>query len=141
VLTPHSLTLSPHGRGDYRDAILVHQVHPVKLAFDISASAISNVLLWRHRLGAGLVSRYLLPVVGSALVLGFADLEGLRSTPRGRYVLEHMPPASTALRLGGDTLMAAGAWRRKPSWLLAGALIVAAGWSHGAFFDPISTDR
>ena len=134
------MPLSLMGRGD-RDAILVHQVHTVKLAFDISASVVSNVLLWRHRLGAGLVSRYLLPVVGSALVLGFADLDRLRDTPRGRYVIKHMPPASTALRLGGDTLMAVGAWRRKPSWLLAGALIVAAGWSHGAFFDPISTDR
>ena len=121
--------------------ILIHQVHPVKLAFDISASAVSNFLLWQHRLGAGLLWRYVLPVVGSALVLGFADVDRLRETPRGRYVLEHMPPASTALRLGGDTLMAVGAWRRKPSWLLAGALIVAAGWSHGAFFDPISTDR
>jgi hypothetical protein len=124
-----------------RDAILVHQVHPVKLAFDISASVASNVLLWQHRLGAGLVSRYLLPVMGSALVLGFADLDKLRDTRRGRYVLQHMPPASTALRLGGDTLMAVGAWRRKPSWLLAGALTVVAGWSHGVFFDPISTDR
>jgi hypothetical protein len=103
--------------------ILIHQVHPVKLAFDISASLASNALLWGHRLGAGLASRYLLPVVGSALVL------------------EHMPPAATALRLGGDTLMAVGAWRRKPSWLLAGAVIVAAGWPHGAVFDPISTDR
>jgi hypothetical protein len=124
-----------------RDAILVHQVHPVKLAFDISASVASNVLLLQHRLGAGLVSRYLLPVMGSALVLGFADLDKLRDTRRGRYVLQHMPPASTALRLGGDTLMAVGAWRRKPSWLLAGALTVVAGWSHGVFFDPISTDR
>jgi len=121
--------------------ILIHQVHPVKLAFDISASVVSNFLLWQHRLGAGLVSRYLLPVVGSALVLRFADLDRVRNTPRGRYVLEHMPPPSTAFRLGGDTLMAVGAWRRKPSWMLAGAFMVVAGWSYGAFFDPISTDR
>jgi hypothetical protein len=123
------------------ESILLHQVHPVKLAFDISASVVSNALLWQHRLAAGIVSRYLLPVLGSALVLRFADLQSLRATPRGRYVLEHMPPASTALRLGGDTLMAVGAWRRKPSWMLAGALIVAAGWSHGVFSDPIFTDR
>ena len=116
-----------------REAILVHQVHPVKLAFDISASVISNLLLWRHRLGAGLVSRYLLPVLGSALVLRFADLDRLRPSARARYVLEHMPPASTALRLGGDTVMAIGAWRRKPSWMLAGAALVVAGWSHGVF--------
>jgi hypothetical protein len=123
------------------DEILVHQVHPAKLAFDISASIISNVLLWQHRLAAGLATRYGLPVAGSALVLGFADIDRLRNTPRARYVLEHMPPTSTALRLGGDTLMAVGAWRRRPSWLVAGALIVAAGWSHGLFFEPISRDR
>jgi hypothetical protein len=121
-----------------RTAMLVHQVHPVKLAFDISASLVSNVLLWRHRLSGGLASRYLLPIVGSALVLGFADLDRLRTTSRARYVLEHMPPASTALRLGGDTVMAVGAWRRKPSWMVAGALLVVAGWSHGLFFEPIS---
>jgi hypothetical protein len=123
------------------EAILVHQVHPVKLAFDISASVISNVLLWQRRLRGGLLSRYLLPVIGSALVIRFADLDRLRYTARGRYVLEHMPPASTALRLGGDTLMAIGAWRRTPSLMLAGALLVAAGWSHGLYSEPISTAR
>jgi hypothetical protein len=118
------------------EAILVHQVHPAKLAFDISASVISNVLLWRHNLRAGLLSRYALPVIGSAFVIRFADLDRLRYTVRGRYVLEHMPPASTALRLGGDTVMGIGAWRRKPSLMLAGALLVAAGWSHGLYSEP-----
>src|SRR5260370_38367315 len=97
-----------------RDAILVHQVPPVKLAFDIAASLVSNALLWQHRLAAGLASRYLLPIAASALVLSFADLDRLRNTKRGRYVLHHMPPPSTALRLCGDTLMAVGSWRRKP---------------------------
>jgi hypothetical protein len=123
------------------EAILVHQVHPVKLAFDISASVISNVLLWQHRLASGLLSRYLLPVAGSALVLRFGDLERLRGTKQGSYVLEHMPPASTAVRLAGDTVMAVGAWRRKPSWMVAGAHLIVAGWSHGVFFEPISRDR
>jgi hypothetical protein len=123
------------------ESMLVHQVHPVKLAFDISASVISNALLWRHRLAAGLLSRYLLPVGGSALVLRFADLEHLGHTSQGKYVLEHMPPATTAIRLAGDTVMAVGAWRHKPSWMLAGTLLVAAGWSHGAFFEPVSRDR
>jgi len=123
-----------------RDAILVHQVHPVKLAFDIAASLVSNALLWQLRLAAGLASRYLLPIAGSALVLSFADLDRLRNTKRGQYVLDQMPPASTALRLGGDTLTAVGSWRRKPSWIVAGTLLVAAGWSHGVFFEPISTD-
>lgn len=118
------------------ESILVHQVHPIKLAFDISASLVSNALLWQHRLAAGLLSRYLLPVAGSALVLRYADLERLRYTSRARYVLEHMPPSSTAVRLAGDTVMAVGAWRRKPSWIVAGGLLVVAGWSHGLYSRP-----
>ncbi len=114
-----------------REAIAVHQVHPAKLAADVSASVVSNALLWRHRLGPGLVVRFALPVLGSALVLRFADLDRLRKHPAGRYVVEHMPPAAVALRLAGDSVMAVGSWRRRPAWLVAGALMVAAGWSEG----------
>jgi hypothetical protein len=124
-----------------REAVLVHQVHPVKLGFDITASIVSSFLLWRHRLAWGVLTRYLLPPVGSALVLRYGDVAALEQTPRGRYVLEHMPPATTALRLGGDTVMAVGAWRRRPRWMLAGAVLVAAGWSHGLFFEPLPRDR
>jgi hypothetical protein len=111
------------------ETVLLHQVHPAKLAFDICASIISNVLLWQHRLGVALLARYVPPVVGSVLVIRYADVEGLRDTPQGRYVLEQMPPASVALRLAGD--VGIGAWRRRPSWMAAGALMVVAGWSHG----------
>ena len=121
--------------------MLVHQVHPVKLAFDVSASIISNFMLWRHRLAFGILARYLPPMVGSALVLRYADVQSLEQTPRGRYVLEHMPPATTAIRLAGDTVMAVGAWRRRPTWMLAGTLLVVAGWSHGLFFEPLPRGR
>ena len=123
------------------DAVQVHQVHPVKLGFDITASIVSNFLLWRHRLGWGILTRYLLPPIGSAVVLRYGDVEALGQTQRGRYVLEHMPPATTALRLAGDTVMAVGAWRRRPSWMLAGTLLVVAGWLHGLFFEPLPRDR
>ncbi len=113
------------------ETVLLHQVHPVKLAADISASIISNALLWRHNLRAGLLSRYLLPIAGSALVLSFADVSRLRSRPEGRYVLTHMTPTATAVRLAGDVVMAGGAWYRRPAWMLTGLLIVGAGWSRG----------
>ena len=123
------------------DYVLLHQVHPVKLAFDIGAEIVSNLLLWQHRLGAALFARYVPPVVGSALVMRYGDLEGLRRTKRGRYVLEHMPPTAMAVRLAGDCVVGVGAWRRRPSWMVAGTLIVLAGWSHGLFFEPNSIDR
>jgi hypothetical protein len=113
------------------DRVLLHQVHPVKLAADISASLISNTLLWRHRLAAGIVTRYTLPVVGSAIVLSFADVERLRDTVPGRYVLANMSSATIALRLAGDTVMALGSWYRSPRMVALGLMIVAAGWSQG----------
>jgi hypothetical protein len=118
------------------ETILVHQVHPAKIAADVGASVVSNILLWQHRLGAAVFARYLPPLIGSAFVINFGDMESLKGSPRGRYVLEHMPPVMTAIRLGGDLVMAIGSWRRRPSWIAAGALVVAAGWSHGVFFEP-----
>jgi hypothetical protein len=120
------------------DKILIHQVHPLKLAADISASVVSNFLLWQHRLGPALVARYVPPIVGSALVIRFGDMDALRHTRRARYVREHMPPASTTIRLLGDVVMAVGSWRRRPGWIVAGALVVAGAWSHGLVFQQVS---
>ncbi len=117
---------------EQRERVLVHQVHPAKLAVDIGTSLVSNVLLWRHQIVAGLVVRYLFPVLASVLVLRFADLESLASSPAGRYVVKHMPPQAMAVRLAGDTLMAAGAWKNRPQWLVVGAVLIALGWLHGA---------
>lgn len=113
------------------DDIALHQVHPLKLSADVRASLISNVLLWRHSLPAGVAVRLLLPIAGSAVVLRFGNVERLRTTPQGQYVLHHMPPSSTAIRLSGDLLMAAGSWVRQPLLIGLGLAVVGAGWSHG----------
>ena len=116
-----------------RDAVLLHQIHPLKLTADISASMISNALLWRHKLGTGLAVRFLLPLAGSGVVMTMCDVEALRETEAGRYVLEHMSSEATAVRLAGDAVMAVGAWRRSLNMVGLGLLLVAVGWSHGAW--------
>ncbi len=113
------------------DAALIHQVHPAKVGADVTAALASTVLLWQGRPAGGLAVRCALPLAGSAAVLGLADLDALARTRRGRYVLAHMPPSAQALRLAGDALMALGAHRRSPALMLAGAAVVATGWSHG----------
>lgn len=115
------------------DKMLVHQVHPAKIAADVTASAISNILLWRGRPKTALVVRVLLPVAGSAAVLGLADLDALATTRRGQYVLRHMPASAQAVRLAGDALMGLGARRRSAALLVAGAAVIAVGWSHAAW--------
>jgi hypothetical protein len=48
-------------------------------------------------------------------------------------VLVHMPPSAQAVRLAGDALMGLGAHRRSAALLIAGAIVIAAGWSHAAW--------
>src|SRR5262249_126566 len=80
---------------------------------------------------AGLAVHNLTPVLGSALIPRFVNVDVLADTSAGRYVLSHMPPLVVALRLAGDTLMTIGAWRRRRGCLVGGILLVAVGWSHG----------
>ena len=119
--------------------ILVHQVHPVKITADVTASAVSNTLLWRGRPKAALAVRIVLPAAGSLAVLTLADLDALAQTAPGRYVLAHMPPSAQAVRLAGDAVMGLGARRRSWTLLLAGAAVIAAGWLHAAW--PTTSTR
>jgi hypothetical protein len=114
-----------------REALLVSQVHPVKLAADIGASVISIALLWRGNRRAGMIVHYGLPVVGSAAVLAAADLDRLARTPAGRYVREHMPPSAQAVRLAGDALTVWGARRRSRPLIGLGLAVIVVGWCHG----------
>ena len=115
------------------DKVLVHQVHPVKIGADVTASTVSNVLLWRGQPKAAVAVRILLSVAGSAAVISMADLGALAKTRRGQYVLEHMPPSAQAVRLAGDALMGLGAHRRSRALCLAGAAVIAAGWLHAVW--------
>jgi hypothetical protein len=115
------------------DKAVVHQVHPVKIGADVAASVISNTLLWKGRLKPAIAVRVLLPMAGSLAVLSLADLDPLATSRAGRYVLAHMPPSAQAVRLAGDALMGLGAHRRSAALLIAGAIVIAAGWSHTAW--------
>jgi hypothetical protein len=121
------------------DKAVVHQVHPAKIGADLTASVISNALLWNGRPKAAIAARVLLPVAGSLAVLSLADLDALATTWPGRYALAHMPPSAQATRLAGDALMGVGAHRRNATLLVAGAAVIAAGWSHAAW--PRTTAR
>src|SRR5215471_6368489 len=115
------------------DKAIVHQVHLIKIGADVTASVISNALLWSGRPKSAIAVRVLLPVAGSLVVLKMADLDALGATRPGQYVLAHMPPTAQAVRLAGDAVMGLGAHRRSVALLMTGAVIIAAGWSHAAW--------
>ena len=111
-------------------ALLLHQIHPAKLGTDITAEIASGILLWQRKPTAGVLVRLVPPAIASAVLIR-SNLEPLAHTARGRYVLAHMPPAAQGIRAAGDVLTAWGSWRRSPPMILAGAIIIAAGWSCG----------
>ena len=113
-----------------KDDLVLHQVHWAKLTADVAASVASLALIWKGRRKLGLTIHFCIPVFASAVLMG-ADTGPLRSTRRGRYVLEHMPVAAQAVRLAGDAVMTIGAWRRNGLVIAVGTLVVVAGWSHG----------
>ena len=105
------------------DKVLVHQAHPAKVGADVTASLVSNILLWRGQPKTAVAVRILVSVAGSAAVLSVADLDALAKTRRGQYVLEHMPLSAQAIRLADDALMGFGAHRRSRALLLAVATL------------------
>jgi hypothetical protein len=113
-----------------QERYLVHQIHPAKLATDISVSAVSTLLFWQHRLVPGLVVFTVPAPIASALAMR-ADLSEYRDSAAGRYVLAHMPPSMQAVRALSAITMAVGGWRRRPGLILAGVVLVGLGWSHG----------
>jgi len=113
-----------------KEDLVLHQVHWAKLTADVTASVVSLALIWKGHRRLGLAIHLGIPVLASAVLLR-ADIEQLRSTRRGRYVLKHMPVAAQTVRLAGDAVMTIGAWRRNRLVIAAGTVVVVAGWSHG----------
>jgi hypothetical protein len=73
-----------------QERYLVYQIHPAKLATNVSVSVGSTVLFWQPRLVPGLLVFTVPSPVASALVLAW-DLSGYRDSAVGRYVLATCP--------------------------------------------------
>jgi hypothetical protein len=70
----------------FREKQLYHQIHPLKLATDISAEIVSLYLFWKRKLLAGLLVALVPPVIASALIMSLVDLEKYKQSAFGKYV-------------------------------------------------------
>ena len=113
-----------------RDTYLLHQVHPVKIATDVTAALVSVLLMWDRRKLVALTVAFVPALLASAVLI-HSDLSGLRDTRRGRYVLTHMPPAAQVMRLLGQVLIWWAAYRHRRTGILLGTLVIVGGWSFG----------
>jgi hypothetical protein len=113
------------------EKMLYHQIHPLKLAADISSCVVSSALLWRHRLVAAMVVAWLPAIVATVVVIHFAALERQRDSAFGRYVRASMAPAVIAERMAGQIVMWLGAHRHEPAQIALGGLVIVLAWLSG----------
>lgn len=118
---------------------LYHQIHPLKLATDISAEIVSLYLFWRHRLWAGMLVLFVPPVIVSTLIMRLANLEPYRQSALGRYIREYMTPSAVAIRILGTVITHVGAWFRKPMLIPLGLATVLLGWLRGKLLPGART--
>lgn len=110
---------------------LYHQIHPLKLATDISAEIISLYLFWRRKLVAGLIVGVVPPMIVSFLLMRFANLEPYKQSGVGRHISVAMTPSAIMMRVLGTIVTHLGAWYRILVLLPTGLGIVLAGWLKG----------
>src|SRR5262245_3601153 len=119
------------GSMDLAEKVLYHQIHPAKLAADITSSFLSTYLLWRRRFGLAMLIAFAPAILASALVLRFADLERLKQSPFGRYIRQFMTRRIEAWRFAGQIVIWLGAWYHQ-FWLIpAGIAAIIAAWMSG----------
>jgi hypothetical protein len=124
---------------DYKEKLLYQEIHPAKLAADITGSVISTYLMWRRKFGPAMLSAFVPAMPGSALVLRFADLERRKQSPFGHYIRQFMNQRIRAWRFAGQVVMWVGAWYHQ-FWLIpAGVGVVITAWMSGRWRRPTGT--
>jgi hypothetical protein len=118
----------------FQEKVLYHQVHPLKLATDISAAVVSTYFFWEHDLALGLVTGFVPPVVMSAALLWTQDFGWIRDSAVGRYLKRWMTHPVEAVRLGGMFLMIVGAWYRVPWMIALSVAVIVCAWLRGLVF-------
>ena len=114
-----------------QEKLLYHQIHPAKLAADIGGSIASSYFIWQHQFWTAMVAAFVPALLGSALVIRFADLERMKASRLGRYISWSMTRPIEVWRFGGQIVMWVGAWYHQWATILLGAVLVLAAWMCG----------
>ena len=125
----------------FKEKKLYHQVHPAKLATDISVSIITLYLFWEHKFFIALTLHLLPPIIGSLLIIKFCNLEKIKNSALGNYISRYMTPSYEAIRLLGDIVTILGAWYHLPWLMILGLLIVLVAWFNGKIKNYFTIDR
>jgi hypothetical protein len=114
-----------------KEKALYNQIHPLKLSTDILAAAVSLYFFWLHQLLPALMVHFVPPLIASALLIRYADLEPIKQSVFGRYIGRSMTRTIESIRLFGDLVMVVGVWVHDLLLLSAGLLVIIGAWCSG----------
>jgi hypothetical protein len=78
-----------------------------------------------------LIVLFVPPVLASALIIRFANLEKYKQSAFGRYIAVYMTTPVVVVRVLGTVLTHIGAWYRIPILIPLGWMTVLLGWLRG----------
>ena len=115
--------------------VLYHQVHPLKLAMDISTAVGSLVLLAEHRISVALGVMFIPSILVSAVLVSRGNFSKTHESRVGAYLRRYMTKTMQGVRFLGIGVAAVGAWLHV-WWLLpVGAAVILWGWFGGWLLD------
>jgi len=116
---------------DSSEKRLYSQIHPAKLATDISMSILTLYLFWVHDLVPAVILHIGPSILVSYLIIRFANLERYMRSGLGQYLAKYMTNRMQLVRLLGDLITVVGAWFQT-FWVIGvGLAVVALGWARG----------
>ncbi len=110
---------------------LCGQIHPAKLATDVSMSILSLYLFRLHHFVQALVLHIVPSVVVGYLIIQYVSLERYARSRLGHYLAKYMTNKMQLLRLPGDVVTVVGAWFQV-LWVIGlGLIVIGFGWARG----------
>lgn len=85
---------------NFKERKLYQQIHPIKLGADIGSAIAFLFLVCRHRIVLALVAGFIPPIIVSGVMMIWPpNVENVKNSPLGKYVLKYMTPTIEAVRL------------------------------------------
>jgi len=115
----------------FRERIVVHQVHPFKLATDWFTAVAAGWLFWNHEMVTALLVGFVPSIVVSLYMIMRVDLGRLADTPLGKYVASPRTRPSDGIRFLGLAIAWWGAWMNQVLPVGVGLAVILIGWGKG----------
>lgn len=126
---------------NFREKEKYHEIHPVKLAVDVSTTLLSIYFYWVQDFILGTIIGYLPSVIVTVVMIKWVNLEKIKQSPSGRYIDKYMTNTMRLIRFAGLIVSTIAAWYNTWWLVLVGLLVILFVWLHGKILMTLHTRK